>query len=431
MSGRSFGSAVQLKTLATPTANPPSGAVLLYIKADGKVYTKTSAGVEAAVGGGGAGDMVLATDQVVTAPKRFTPGSLLMRSADGLTTAEPYSDLNAPGTLERTVVATPTGNPPAGESFEWTSDGKSLDMRASDGTITRIGPSAGGGGGASGPELAATTDYTTTVPTSPTTGLKLYTRFRARRLPSFVGPTGVDSALQPAFFTNRIGRYSGINATAALGVDALPAPTNYTTAPTAVTSATTNFFAAMVRTRFPSVATANSFAGFRIANPQWFLSTTPNLGGIFWVFRFGISAASANSRGFVGLSATNANEANADPSTLLNRIGFGFNTASANWYFHSAGAAANATVVDLGAAFPARTYATNFFEFRIFAPSAMGQNVWWTATRLNDATVVSGGPVTTNLPALNTMLTHHSWVNNVTAAVASMDVQSLYVETDN
>jgi len=61
--------------------------------------------------------------------------------------AEPYSDTNAPQTLERTLTAAPAAgvNPPAGDSFEWTADGKSLDMRAADGTTTRIGPSAGGG----------------------------------------------------------------------------------------------------------------------------------------------------------------------------------------------------------------------------------------------------------------------------------------------
>lgn len=289
-----------------------------------------------------------------------------------------------------------------------------------------------GGGGGTGPALEAQTDYTTTLPSNPATGLKIYTRYRARRLPSFVGPTGVDSALQPALFTNRIGRYSAINATAALQADSLAAPTAYTTAATAVTLTTTNFYTALTRNRYASAATAAAFAGFRIANPQWFLSSNVNLGGFFWVFRFGINAGVANGRGFVGLSATNANEANANPNTLTNRIGFGFNDTSTNWYFNSAGATANATVTDLGTNFPARTYATNFYEFRLFAPATSGAEVYWSAIRLNDSFTVNGGPVTTNLPALNTLLTHHAWMNNnTTAAAVSLDVQSLYIETDN
>jgi hypothetical protein len=58
--------------------------------------------------------------------------------------AEPYSDTNAAMTLERSLQPAPAAGvvPAAGESFEWTADGKSLDMRASDGTTTRIGPGA-------------------------------------------------------------------------------------------------------------------------------------------------------------------------------------------------------------------------------------------------------------------------------------------------
>jgi hypothetical protein len=252
-------------------------------------------------------------------------------------------------------------------------------------------------------------------------------------LPAFIGPTGQDSQLQPALFSNRVARLSSLHSTAAMVGDGFPAPTVYTTASTAVTILpSTGFFTGMVRTRFPSATTAGSFAGFRIPNPQFFLSSTANLGGFFFVARFGINAGNATSRAFVGMSSATANESNADPSTLLNRIGFGFNAASTNWYFHSAGASANATTVDLGASFPARAYTSSFFEFRIYAPSAAGQTVYWSAQRLNDGAFVQGGPVTTNLPAVtSTLLTPHMWLNNNTSGVVSMDVQSLYVETDN
>lgn len=56
--------------------------------------------------------------------------------------AEPYSDTNAPASLERTLLGASPVAPPVGESVEWSVDGKSLDMRASDGVITRIGPAS-------------------------------------------------------------------------------------------------------------------------------------------------------------------------------------------------------------------------------------------------------------------------------------------------
>lgn len=88
--------------------------------------------------------VTLSTAQVITGVKTYPPGTLLMRNAAGTLTAEPYSDINAPDTLERTIQATTPATPPTGESVEWTTDGKSLDMRAADGTLTRIGPTVAG-----------------------------------------------------------------------------------------------------------------------------------------------------------------------------------------------------------------------------------------------------------------------------------------------
>ncbi len=110
------------------------------------VDTASSVGISWQAPSGAPSNMLTTnTDQVVTGIKTFDPGDLLMRNAAGTLTAEPYSDVNAPGTLERTLQAAPAVgvNPIAGESFEWSTDGKSLDMRAPDGTTTRIGPSAG------------------------------------------------------------------------------------------------------------------------------------------------------------------------------------------------------------------------------------------------------------------------------------------------
>ncbi len=90
--------------------------------------------------------VTLSSAQIITGAKQFPPNTLLMRNAAGTITAEPYSDINAPDSLERTILATAPATPVTGESVEWTVDGKTLDMKAPDGTVTRIGPSAGGGG---------------------------------------------------------------------------------------------------------------------------------------------------------------------------------------------------------------------------------------------------------------------------------------------
>lgn len=74
-----------------------------------------------------------------------------------------YSDSNPPESFEQTILSSTPASPPTGEAVSWTTDGKSLDMRASDGTITRIGPSAG-----SNPwsEQIRSTDWTNSTTTS-------------------------------------------------------------------------------------------------------------------------------------------------------------------------------------------------------------------------------------------------------------------------
>lgn len=73
-----------------------------------------------------------------------------------------YSDSNPPESLERTLTSTPA-TPRTGVSVEWTPDGKSLMMRAPDGTTTRIGPATGA---YPWTEQVLTADYTNTLTTA-------------------------------------------------------------------------------------------------------------------------------------------------------------------------------------------------------------------------------------------------------------------------
>ena len=75
-----------------------------------------------------------------------------------------YSDTNAPGDLEITVLASASvPTPVAGRTALHSPDGKSLVLRASDGTLNAVG--AGGGGGAANFPLFAvlTADFVSSV----------------------------------------------------------------------------------------------------------------------------------------------------------------------------------------------------------------------------------------------------------------------------
>lgn len=288
----------------------------------------------------------------------------------------------------------------------------------------------GGGGGSSGSEFDLTQDWTPgTQPTTPSAGSVLFTRHDSRRMLSVIGPSGQDFTAQPSLFSNRVARWNAVANSGTPTVDGLIGTNG--SAPSGKVINNTNFFSFMVAARYAISSTAGSGNQMR-TNAQWFHSSTAGLGGFFWVCRVGLNATTATSRTFFGLSTTaTALSATVDPTTLLSLVGFANNSADTNFKFISNDATGTATVVDLGANFPCKTNAVDFYEFRMFCPSGGGQNVYWSAKRLNTGHFVQG-QVTTDLPALNTPMASHCHMSNgTTAAIASFDLQSLYVESDN
>ena len=317
----------------------------------------------------------LDTNQTVTGIKTFGVGDLLMRNAANTASNEPYSDSNPPESLMMT---------------------ERVD-----------------------------------VPPIPTGGITLFTRSdKARRLLAQIGPNGVDTALQPALFSNRVGLLTASMGVAA--VQTLGLVTSQAVAPALQAFATTNFYTRLARTRYATAATANTGGGGpRTTTAQWFLSNTPNLGGFFFVARFGIGAALAGSRGFIGMTTQTTAIPTADPSTSLNQIGFGWNAAHNNlWLMQNGTTSVPANHVDLGANFPTKVSTTDFYEVRLFAPSGVSNSVSWAVTRLNTGASASG-TITTGLPAVDTIMAAHCAVGTSVATATSLDVQSLYVESDN
>jgi hypothetical protein len=92
----------------------------------------------------------------------------------------------------------------------------------------------------------------------------------------------------------------------------------------------------------------------------------------------------------------------------------------------------------LGANFPVNTAATNFYESAIYCPSGLGQHGFWSTTRINDGVLASGtfgtsgATASTTVPAIGTLLTPQVFYGNGTLAAAhSVDVQAVYIESDN
>lgn len=311
--------------------------------------------------------------------------------------------------------------------------GSGFDLYFSDATGATAHALNTAAGGSSDP-----LDLTVTDPAAPAADtVRLFRRAIAgRQFPAFVGPAGLDTALQPLLARNKVGLWMPPgNANTVPGVLGFTAPTVTGFTATARNVATTNLFNRMRRLGYVSAATAGSVGHWRNGSGQFTVgSSVSGLGGFTFIVRFGISdaAAVAGARMFMGVRAS-ATPSNVEPSTLTNCIGIGHGAADTNMKLFYGGSAAQ-TPLDLGANFPANTLSVDVYELALFSPPTSG-DVQWQVTRLN-TNHVAAGTITNSgaavLPTNGTLLAA-PWAyrtNNATALAVGMDVMSCYIETD-
>ncbi|HUC89741.1 MAG TPA: hypothetical protein VMR45_02980 [Patescibacteria group bacterium] len=276
-----------------------------------------------------------------------------------------------------------------------------------------------------GLELSSMSD-----PASPAaSSLRVFAQTRAgRTLLKIKGPSGLSTALQPALFANKIGWWTAQGNGTTVSVINL----GNTASGTATTRnvATTNLFTSIRRVGYVSATTAGSVAGTRHAAAQFWIGSASNVGGFYYVARFGISQIQTGMRTLVGLSATTAAFSNADPSTFLSTIGFGCDAADTQFTFMHNSASGTATKDALTGSFPCNTANADMYEARIFMPPG-STTAYYSLEDLSSGALYDGS-TTTKLPTNTTLMSPQIWVNNgVTAAAVAIDVSSQYIETDN
>lgn len=274
-------------------------------------------------------------------------------------------------------------------------------------------------------------------PSVPATNLTLYAKAIAGRImPRFVGPSGLQSFLQPFIARSKIRIWHPPGGAATIpGVFGYGALTIVGTATTRA-FALTNLFSKMARLGIVSVSTAAGLSSFRQAVVGCAIGNGADGQGFVKVFRFGCSDAAtvAGARQFVGVSSSVAAPTNVEPSTLTNSIGVGHGAANTNLFLYYGGSVAQAPI-DLGANFPANTLSVDAYELALFSPPNQNGVVKWEVTRLNTGHVASGtinGSGGVILPATTTPLSY-AWgyrTNNATALAVGLDIMSDYVETD-
>lgn len=290
-----------------------------------------------------------------------------------------------------------------------------------------------GGGGSTDPLVLATTGSTPSVAAN--TVVVFGRTIAGRALPAFVGPAGVDSALQPWLARNKVGYWCPPgNATTVPGVFGFTAPTITGFTATARNVATTNKFSRMRRLGYVTAATAGTVGQWRLSVTQFTTGGLAGLGGFNnYIIRFGISDASlvSGARMFMGMR-TSATPTNVEPSTLTNCIGVGHGAADTNMRLYYGGSAAQ-TPIDLGADFPVDTNNTPY-ELALNSPPGAATTVRWQVTNLRTGVTASGELTggSAVLPQETTLLAPWGYrTNNATAAAVAIDVMSAYIETDD
>lgn len=255
-----------------------------------------------------------------------------------------------------------------------------------------------------------------------------------RMLPAIIGPSGLDTGLQPLIARNKCGfaiPQGNANAIQTLGLGI----TGLGTA-TAANVATTSLAASMRRLEYAvTTASTTAIAGFRTGTAQFFRGVSvggTTIGGFFVVCRFGRGrgvAANATLRAFCGLSSTTGAPTDADPQTLLaNALGVGAAAADTNYQIIHRNATGTATSVDTGIAKAAADNA-EMYELVLFCPPA-GTSVQAMFTRLSDGASFST-TISTALPDPATLLGVQAYYSvGGTSSVIGTMLASLYVETD-
>lgn len=281
------------------------------------------------------------------------------------------------------------------------------------------------------PELGVITfEAVSSEPSVPSAGsLRLYAKsIGGRILPKILGPSGVDTILQPSFFSNGIQCYlPGTSSTPqAIGGPALTSVG--TISHPALT--TTNLRTQTSRFNVLSGAAANSAAEARSSFLRVWRGDVAGLGGFFVRMRFAIVSAVANQRSFFGFtSSTSAIATTQETRALTNMFGIGNGLGETTLRTYQNDGSGNATETNLGVNFPAND-STMVYDLTIFA-NPNDDRIYWQITNLTNGEVATGEWLEIDLPISTTFLTWHCYMNNGgTAAAVNFDVMRIYTETD-
>ena len=271
----------------------------------------------------------------------------------------------------------------------------------------------------------------TSDPAPPTSGNWFYSRSLAgRAVPRFVGPSGIDSAVQPSLWGNTVTMWlpgTGTTASINWGI-------SWTVATTQAhpTIADTNFMTQMRRATFTTTTTAANTTGVRTSDVVCMRGSGAGRGGWFFAARFGILTYTSTMRVFVGLAAATT-ALSEDPSTVVNSILMGKLTGQTVWRITTMDATTANATYSTGRT-TAAAGANEIFDFQCFC-KPNDTKITARVIDISTGTVLTDNvEFTTNLPVNTVPLCIHAEAQNVAGGAGSavaIFISKLYLETDN
>lgn len=265
------------------------------------------------------------------------------------------------------------------------------------------------------------------------TGVALFGKAVAgRNLPAYRGNTGLDSILQSSIVRNKLSRWLPIGNSVTVDTDGVGDLTA-TGVATLATVATTNRHTWQKRIDYlVTTAASTAVAGWSYTETMWGRGANAGDGGFFMVCRFGLATGNttATRRCFVGLRNSVAAPTDVNPSTQVNCVGVGYDSADTQLQIIYNDASGTASKIALGSSFNRPTTdRTSCYELALYCAPA-GTSIGYEVTDLVSGAVATGS-ITTDMPANTTLLAPIGYASvGGTSSVIGITLMSLGIETD-
>jgi hypothetical protein len=243
-----------------------------------------------------------------------------------------------------------------------------------------------------------------------------------------LGPSGVESGIQPALFGNSVVMWlPGTGTTVAINMGEAWTARNAGTgaAQAHPTRASTNAIASMKRATFGTGTTATGSSGIQSTNTVAWRGNAAGLGGFFFYARFGVETHEAAMRYMLGLSALNGALAG-EPSVQNNSIIICKDSGDSTWQIVTRdGTTTNKVNTAVS------VVAGNIIDFFAFMPPNSSTLAVQMVNAVTGDSLYENTNITSNLPVATTFLYAHAQAMSTVGTTAKLlALNRIYVETD-